>query len=348
MRHAARETFGEDGGRDDGPEYRRGSLPALSFPLLDTTPRPRREEALLQLTSAPSSTPTDPSPSPTSQAPDGLPPWKRSWLYRAPGETPTLAWILGIHLLALVGVLMLPFPGLSVVGVAFALLFLGGLGTTIGYHRALAHRAIRLHPIVEGALIGSAVFNGSGNPLTWVATHRFHHAHSDTERDVSSPHQGGFWWAHLRWLWQAEQGKPEKHCPDLIARGYRVWSRLQWPILALALLSGLLLWPSIGWRGALAACVWLGPLRLVLALHAQCSVNSVCHLGRITREHGSGRDVWWLTFLHMGQGENWHANHHASARDPRLGRRWWQVDLGWWLILLLERCGLATVARISG
>jgi fatty-acid desaturase len=306
------------------------------------------EEAPLQRTSAPAPTSSDsPEALPASNSAPALPPWKRSWFYRAPGETPTLAWIFGIHVLALLGLLLLPFPGWPLAAVALVLLCLGGLGTTVGYHRALAHRAIQLHPVVEGALIGSAVFNGSGNPLTWVATHRFHHAHSDTERDVSSPLQGGFWWAHLRWLWQAEQARPERYCPDLIARGYRVWSRLQWPILALALLSGLFLWPALGWRGALAACVWLGPLRLVLALHAQASVNSICHLGRITREHGSGRDVWWLAFLHMGQGENWHANHHESARDPRLGRKWWQVDTGWWLILLLERCGLAKVARLS-
>jgi stearoyl-CoA desaturase (delta-9 desaturase) len=256
-----------------------------------------------------------------------------------------LLWILGIHVATLIGLALLPWPGLTVTLLALALLWLGGMGTTVGYHRALAHRAVRLNGAVESVLIAFGVFNGSGDPLTWVANHRFHHAHSDTERDVSSPRQGGFWWAHLRWLWQAEQAQPAKYCPDLIARGYRVWSRLQVPILALALLSGLVMWPAFGWRAALAACVWLGPLRFVIALHVQASVNSVCHLGRITREHGSGRDVWWLAPFHLGQGENWHANHHQRARDSRLGRKWWQIDTGWWLVALLGRCGLATEIR---
>lgn len=246
---------------------------------------------------------------------------------------------------ALAGLVLLPWPGFAIAGLAFVLLWLGGLGTTIGYHRGLAHGAVRLNRAVETALVGFAVFNGSGNPLTWVANHRYHHAHSDTERDVSSPHQGGFLWAHLRWLWQAEQARPERYCPDLIARGYRSWSRLQVPILAFAVLCGLLLWPALGWKGALAACTWLGPLRLVFALHVQASVNSICHLSPVTKEHGSARDVWWLVPFHLGQGENWHANHHNSARDPRLGRKWWQLDTAWWVITALAGCRLARVSR---
>src|SRR6185295_9721476 len=114
--------------------------------------------------------------------------------------------------------------------------------------------------------------------------------------------------------------------------GYGVWSRLQVPILAASLLAGLLFWPALGWVEALTACLWLGPLRLVSALHVQCTVNSVCHLAAVTASHGSARNVWWLAPFHLGQGENWHGNHHASANDPRLGRRWWQLDVGWWTI----------------
>ena len=272
-------------------------------------------------------------------------PWRRSWLYRAPGETPALLWIVGIHALAAVGLVLLPLPPLAAWPIAAALLWVGGMGTTVAYHRALAHRALVLHPAVETLLVGAAVFNGSGNPLTWVASHRHHHAHSDTERDISSPRQGGFWWSHLRWLWQADQAPPEKLCPDLVRRGFRRWGRLQAPILLLSLCAGLAAWPWVGLEQALAACLWLGPVRLVLALHVQCTVNSLCHLGEVSAEHGSSRNLAWLAVLHMGQGENWHANHHRRPADPRLGRARWQIDTGWWLIVALERLGLARDVR---
>src|SRR5688572_11131769 len=272
-------------------------------------------------------------------------PLQRSWFYRAPGETITLIWIVAIHVTTIAGLVLLPLPGLLVVSIACALLWLGGLGTTVVYHRALAHRAFVLDPLVERVLVFFGIFNGSGNPLTWVANHRYHHAHSDTARDVSSPRQGGFWWAHLRWLWQAEQASPARYCPDLVQRGYGRWGRAQIPILALSLLAGLAFWPFFGLQTALVACLWLGPLRLVFALHVQCTVNSLCHLGAVTAEHGSGKNVGWMTLFHLGQGENWHANHHERANDARLGRAWWQVDLGWTTIALLERCGLATRVR---
>ena len=278
-------------------------------------------------------------------APAAIPPWKRSWLYCAPGEIPTLFYMVVIHLGAVVGLILLPLPTWPVLVAALVLYFLGGLGTTVAYHRALAHRSLVLNPIVQHVLIFFAMFNGSGNPVTWVSNHRYHHAHSDTERDVSSPRHGGFWWAHLRWLWQGEPAQPAKYCPDLNPAAYAWWTHLQVPILALSVFGGFLLWPAFGWKVALVAALWLGPLRLMIALHVQCTVNSLCHYGKITDEHGSGQNVWWMAPFHLWQGENWHANHHQHPTDPRLGTRWWQVDLGWWAIQALGRCSLASKIR---
>jgi stearoyl-CoA desaturase (delta-9 desaturase) len=255
--------------------------------------------------------------------------------------------MLVIHLGALAGLILLPLPTWQILVGALALYFLGGLGTTVAYHRALAHRSVVLNPVVQHILIFFAMFNGSGSPITWVSNHRYHHAHSDTERDVSSPRHGGFWWAHLRWLWQGEPAQPAKYCPDLNPRAYAWWSHLQIPILALSVFGGLMLWPAYGLPTALVAALWLGPVRLVIALHVQCTVNSLCHYGKVTDEHGSGQNVWWMTPLHLGQGENWHANHHRRPTDPRLGAAWWQIDLGWATIRALGACGLASRIRTA-
>jgi stearoyl-CoA desaturase (delta-9 desaturase) len=129
-------------------------------------------------------------------------PWTLPW-WKADGENfLVLIFLVAIHILAVVGFILFPLPGWPVFLTALLMACAGGLGTTVGYHRALAHRAVKLNPAIEQILIFFACFNGSGAPSTWIANHRNHHANSDTIDDVSSPRHGGFWWAHLRWLYQ--------------------------------------------------------------------------------------------------------------------------------------------------
>jgi stearoyl-CoA desaturase (delta-9 desaturase) len=251
-----------------------------------------------------------------------------------------LPWILLIHLTAIVGLVMFPLPGWRVLLGTVALAWMGGIGTTVCYHRALAHRALRMNPIVRAVLTFFAVFNGSGSPITWTASHRVHHAKADTPGDVSSPALHGFWWAHLRWLWQAEAPSIERFCPDLDNWSYRIWRPLQPAILALSYFGGLYF--------GLAAFFWLGAIRLVFSLHAQCFVNSVCHT-EPDAEPGedSSRNVGWLGVMHFLQGENWHRNHHARPGSARLGWSWRQPDIGYVVICVLESLSLISDVRRS-
>jgi stearoyl-CoA desaturase (delta-9 desaturase) len=187
-------------------------------------------------------------------------------------------------------------------------------------------------------LVGCAYLNGSGSPQTWIANHRFHHAKADGPEDISSPRIGGFWWAHLRWLWQAEQSSVTRWAPDFDTPYWRRWTLWQVPILGVSLCVGL----PFGW----AAFFWLGPIRLVAALHAQCVANSIAHLKK-TAPAGSdsSRNVAWLAPIQALQGENWHHNHHANPAVARLGRTWKEVDLGWWFIVGLEKLRLARCVR---
>jgi sn-1 stearoyl-lipid 9-desaturase len=268
----------------------------------------------------------------------GPEPWKAPWWKAAEGDRSTFLYLMGIHLLAVMGLIFFPIPGWRVVALCFALAWFGGLGITICYHRSLAHVALRLHPVVRHALIFFAMFNGSGAPDSWAANHRQHHAKVETPEDISSPSIGGFWWAHLRWLWQAGGVPLSRWCPDLDKAEYRFWNRMQVPILAVSLFGGLAFGP--------AAFFWLGPMRLVASLHVQCFVNSIAHM-RPHREPGedSSQNIGWLGILHMFQGENWHGNHHAKPWSARLGWKLWQIDFGWYAIVVLEALGLAVKVR---
>ncbi|MFN2442209.1 MAG: acyl-CoA desaturase [Thermoanaerobaculia bacterium] len=265
----------------------------------------------------------------------GSEPWTAPWWKPAKGDGPTFFYIVLIHVLALVGLVFFPTPGWKVIAATVAIGWLGGLGVTVGYHRALAHTALRLHPVVRHALIFFAMFGGSGSPDSWTANHRQHHARVETPEDISSPWIGGFWWAHLRWLWQAGSVPLDRWCPDLDKPQYRFWRRIQIPLLAVSLFFGL----AFG----VAAFFWLGPMRLAASLHAQCFVNSIAHM-REGRKPGedSSQNIAWLAPVHFFQGENWHGNHHAKPSSARFGWRPWEIDFGYYAIVVLERLGLAT------
>ena len=50
-----------------------------------------------------------------------------------------------IHATALVGLICFPLPGWRLVLGALALAWIGGIGTTVCYHRAITHRALKLN-----------------------------------------------------------------------------------------------------------------------------------------------------------------------------------------------------------
>ena len=266
-------------------------------------------------------------------------PWEQPFWKPVKGKAGVLAYLVIIHALAIVGVVLYPRPSLPVVALALIFTVLGGLGTTVGYHRALAHHTLKLNRIVEQVLIFWAVFNGSGAPASWVANHRLHHAQSDKPGDISSPTHGGFWWAHLRWLYQAPKPDARRYCPDLFTAQYKFWTYAEAPVLLLSLLCGVF-W---GWQGFF----WMGAMRLVYSLHMQCFVNSLTHLGH-TEDGDHSQNVWWLGPLQLSAwGENWHRNHHSHPGSARFAHHWWQVDIGWYFICALRATGLAAMSEVQ-
>jgi len=276
---------------------------------------------------------TDVAPPRPAQLRETDAPWKRPFWKPVAGKAGIFSYLIAIHVLAVAGLILFPLPSMPVLITTLVLTSLGGFGTSIGYHRLLAHRSLKMNKVVEHVLIFCAMFNGSGSPLSWVGYHRQHHARADTAEDISSPHHGGFWWAHMRWLYQSEPANEQKWCRDLNRSGYRFWSRMEVPVILFSIFCGF----CLGWQGFF----WMGAIRLVYSLHMQCFVNSITHTGD-AEDGDSSRNLWWLGPLQLtAWGENWHRNHHRSAGSARLGMKWWQVDIGWYMICALEAVGLA-------
>jgi len=233
-----------------------------------------------------------------------------------------------------------------------------GLGITIGYHRLFTHRAFETS---RGMKIFLAVLGSmacEGPLLRWCATHRRHHQHSDEENDPHSPHLHGGGWkgfvqglahSHIGWLFAPHVTGLGRYVGDLRKDpALKFISRHFVAIVILGLIIpaviGGLAWMS--WQGALVGFIWGGLVRIMVVHHFTWSVNSVCHLwGSQTYETGDhSRNNPLFGILSLGEG--WHNNHHAFPTSARHGLAWWQFDLSYSIIRVLERIGVVWRVKV--
>jgi sn-1 stearoyl-lipid 9-desaturase len=258
-------------------------------------------------------------------------------------------WLIGSVLLAIhAGALLALIPAFfswSALAVAAVITYLtGGFGITLCYHRALTHRALRMVRPLEyaSAILGALAFQG--DPISWVATHRVHHAHADHPRDPHSIRRG-FSWAHLTWIFRKNENIPseqeqKRYTPDLWSDPfYRAMRYLYIPLQVG--LAGLLLALG-GWSWV----VWGIFVRLVFTYHATWLVNSAAHAFgyRTYRTPDRSTNSWWVALMSWGEG--WHNNHHAFPFSARHGLRWFEIDVTWWTIKLMAAMRLVDKVRV--
>jgi stearoyl-CoA desaturase (delta-9 desaturase) len=250
---------------------------------------------------------------------------------------------------------------LAIFGVMYVL---SALGVTVGFHRLLTHRAFQTHAWLRYTLAVLGSLSLQGGVIDWVADHRKHHTFTDEEGDPHSPHAGagaglrgmltGLWHAHVGWLFETHgQASSRRFAPDLVEDPVMRRINRGFPLLALASLMvpfalGFALSGGSLVAGGLSALLWAGLVRIFLVHHITWSINSICHFfGRRrfdTDDHST--NVFWLALPSLG--EAWHHNHHAFPRSAFHGLRWYELDPSGWLILGLERIGLAwDVVKVS-
>lgn len=229
----------------------------------------------------------------------------------------------------------------TAIAVAVALYALRMFAITGFYHRYFSHKTFRTSRALQfvfAVLGASAVQRG---PLWWASQHRHHHAHSDGPEDTHSPRQHGFLWAHSGWFMARENfATREKLVRDLAKypelRFLDRYDALV-PLLLAALLYAL---------GGAQLLVWGFCISTVLLAHATFTVNSLAHtLGsRRYATRDTSRNNWWLALLTFGEG--WHNNHHHYPGSARQGFYWWEIDLTWYGLKLLESLGLIWDLRV--
>jgi len=233
-----------------------------------------------------------------------------------------------------------------------------GQGINLCYHRLLTHRSARVPKWLEHAFVVVALCCLQDAPGRWVATHRMHHNHSDEVKDPHSP-LVRFLWAHVGWLLVRNTATESldtyrRYARDILEdpfymalekRPIWLWIWLAHAVAHFAIGLAIGWWQhdaTSGVQFGLSLLVWGVFVRTVLVWHITWSVNSLTHLfgysNYATDDHS--RNNWLVAILTVGEG--WHNNHHHDPASASNQHRWWEFDVTYMQIRLLEMVGLAT------
>ncbi|HEX8139930.1 MAG TPA: fatty acid desaturase [Pyrinomonadaceae bacterium] len=253
----------------------------------------------------------------------------------------TASFIVLFHVGAIAALFLFSWQALAA---TVLLWIISGMGIGMGFHRLLTHRGYKTPRAVEYFLTMCGVLALESGPISWVVTHRIHHAHTDTEGDPHSPRDGK-WWSHIGWMLkgtaqQHDAQTVKRYAPDLVKDPFYVWLN-RWYFVPVIALGGLLLavggWPMLTW-GIF--------LRIVVGWHATWLVNSATHMwgARRFKTSDDSTNNLWVALITFGEG--WHNNHHAYPTAARHGLAWYEIDINWWGIRALQLFGLAKSIKL--
>ncbi len=218
---------------------------------------------------------------------------------------------------------------------------------TIYLHRCQAHRALDLHAIPSHFFRFWLWLTTGMVTKEWTSIHRKHHAKCDTEEDPHSPVTRGikkvFWEGaelyraeskNLETMKKFGRGTPD----DWIERNlYTKHSSLG--IVAMMIINMMLF-------GVIGITVWA--IQMVwIPITAAGIINGIGHYWGYRNYDCNDAATNIIPFGIIIGGEELHNNHHTFGTSAKLSSKWYEFDIGWMYIRILEICGLAKVRKVA-
>ena len=242
---------------------------------------------------------------------------------------------------------LVPLPWWGYIVVAAVLTHITIASVTIFLHRSQAHRGLDLHPIISHFFRFWLWLTTGMVTKEWVAIHRKHHAKVETDEDPHSPQTRGIDTVLLQGaeLYRAESknretldkyghGTPD----DWLERN--LYERYSWQGVGVMLAIDLMLFGPIG------ATIWAVQM-MWIPVTAAGVINGIGHFWgyrNFACKDASRNIVPWGILI---GGEELHNNHHAYGTSAKLSSQWYEFDIGWLYIRILEKAGLATVRKVA-
>ena len=216
---------------------------------------------------------------------------------------------------------------------------------TIYLHRHQAHRALDLHPIPSHFFRFWLWLTTGMVTKQWAAIHRKHHAKCETADDPHSPQVKGL----RKVLWQgAELYREEAQNQETLDR-YGHGTPNDWLErniyerntvgIALMLVIDVLLF------GAVGLTIWAVQMAWI-PFWAAGVVNGVGHFWGYRNYDCADAATNLVPWGILIGGEELHNNHHSFATSAKLSARWYEFDIGWMYIRILEILGLAKAKKV--
>lgn len=217
---------------------------------------------------------------------------------------------------------------------------------TLYLHRCQSHKAISLHPVVSHFFRFWLWLTTGMNTKEWVAIHRKHHVKCETSDDPHSPVMLGL----NKVLWEGtELYRDESRNQETMKRygagtpndwiERNIYSR--WKILGIAIMLII----NLGLFGLAGLTIWAVQM-MWIPFFAAGVVNGIGHYWgyRNFECPDAARNIIpWGLFI---GGEELHNNHHTFANSAKLSAKWYEIDLGWWYICLLNKLNLAKIHHV--
>lgn len=199
-------------------------------------------------------------------------------------------------------------------------LFCGIVGVNIALHRYFSHHSFKTTKLGYWFLLVSSFFPMLGSPAAWGTIHRYHHTHSDSDKDPHNPRLRGKLKAWFT-AW------PEIEIPLSIFRSFvqdRNILKLNEYYFSLVFIYIAVLF-VIDWR----LISFLFALPAVGCFHGAAAIAVIPHLEGLggyrnheTTDNSKNSFLAWVLSL----GEGWHNNHHNEPKNYRQGEKWWELD----------------------
>jgi len=251
-----------------------------------------------------------------------------------------------MELLPFSGVFDLPWWGVA--AAALALTHITIVSVTVFLHRHQAHRALDLHPAASHFFRFWLWLTTGMVTREWAAVHRKHHAKCETPEDPHSPQVLGLnrvLWGGV-FLYVKEANKPEtlerygRGTPDDWLERH-LYSRYQ--LLGLTLVGAV----DVILFGVVPGALVLATQIVWIPFWAAGVINGIGHYWgyRHWPTPDASTNISPLGIL-IG-GEELHNNHHAYPTSAKLSIKWYEFDIGWLYIRILEALGLAKLKHVA-
>ncbi len=242
---------------------------------------------------------------------------------------------------------LLDLTGWQIFFVTLGLTHITIAAVTIYLHRHQAHRALELHAI-PGHFFRFWLWMTTGQVTKeWASIHRKHHAKCDTEEDPHSPQTRGikkvfFEGAELYRAESKNKETMEKYGhgtpDDWLERN--VYTKHSAMGVVLMLLIDFALFGIVGISVWAVQMMWI-------PITAAGIINGIGHYWGYRNYDCSDAATNIIPFGILIGGEELHNNHHTFATSAKLSSKWYEFDLGWGYIRILETLRLAKVKKVA-